>query len=78
MGPQALSISPSASTCWKPRTEVSLGLKACAWLPSVNQHERSWSWELERGMGCFWLAWEHAAFSAWMLCALHHVSCPLM
>lgn len=19
-------------------------------------------------MGCFWLAWEHTAFSAWMLC----------
>lgn len=47
MGSQALSISSGASTRWKPRTEVSSGLKACAWLPSANQHERTWSWEGE-------------------------------
>lgn len=47
VGTQALPISRGDSTCWNPRTEVSSGLKACAWLPSANQHERTWSWEGE-------------------------------
>lgn len=36
MGLQALSINPGTTTCWKPRTEASSVLKACAWLPSMK------------------------------------------